>query len=311
MSKVAIVGSGFVGATSAFTLAASGTVTEIVLIDINRNKAIGDALDISHGVPLMRPVDVYAGDYSDVKGSDIVIITAGANQKPGETRLDLVKKNTAIFKEMIPKLLSVNDKALYLIVTNPVDVLTYVTHKISGLPWGRVLGSGTVLDSSRFRFLLSRHCGIDPRNIHGYIIGEHGDSELAAWSLTNVAGVPFTEYCTICKSKCDANFRRKVVDEVRNAAYKIIENKGATYYAVAMAVRRIVEAITRDEKSILTVSSPLSNIYGVSDVALSVPSIVGKNGVESILELPLDDDEIKAFQKSAEIMANVIKELDI
>lgn len=311
MSKVAIVGSGFVGATSAFTLAASGTVTEIVLIDINRNKAMGDALDISHGVPLMRPVDVYAGDYSDAKGSDIVIITAGANQKPGETRLDLVKKNTAIFKEMIPKLLSVNDKALYLIVTNPVDVLTYVTHKISGLPRGRVLGSGTVLDSSRFRFLLSRHCGIDPRNIHGYIIGEHGDSELAAWSLTNVAGVPFTEYCTICKSECDANFRRKVVDEVRNAAYKIIENKGATYYAVAMAVRRIVEAITRDEKSILTVSSPLSNIYGVSDVALSVPSIVGKNGVESILELPLDDDEIKAFQKSAEIMANVIKELDI
>ncbi|RBP39905.1 L-lactate dehydrogenase [Garciella nitratireducens] len=312
MGKVAIIGSGLVGATSAFTLAASSSITEIVLIDINKNKALGDALDISHGIPLMKPVDVYAGDYSDAKGADIIIITAGASQKPGESRLDLVKKNTEIFKGMLPKLLSANDEAVYLIVTNPVDILTYITYKISDLPWGRVLGSGTVLDSSRFRYLLSKHCNIDPRNIHGYIIGEHGDSELAAWSLTNIAGISFQEYCSsICNKNCKPHFKEDVVQDVRNAAYKIIEKKGATYYAVAMAVKRIVEAITRDERSILTVSSPLNGLYGIWDVALSFPSIVGKNGVENILELPLSQEEKKSFQNSAEIMANVIKELRI
>lgn len=311
MSKVSIIGSGFVGATTAFTLALSGTVTDIALIDINKDKAEGDALDISHGVPLISPVNVYAGDYEDAKGSDIIIITAGAAQKPGETRLDLVKKNTSIFKDMITKLLKVNDKAIYLIVTNPVDILTYVTYRISGLPYGRVLGSGTVLDSSRFRYLLSRHCNIDPRNIHGYIIGEHGDTELAAWSITNIAGTPIDNYCNLCGKACEKDFRDEIFEDVVKAAYKIIDKKGATYYAVALAVRRIVEAIFRDENSILTVSSPLSGQYGVTDVALSLPSIVGRSGVLKVLDLPLSDEEIKAFRNSADTMKKIIRELDI
>lgn len=311
MSKVSIIGSGFVGATTAYTLALSGTVTDIVLIDINKDKAEGDALDISHGVPLISPVEVYAGDYEDAKGSDIIIITAGAAQKPGETRLDLVKKNTAIFKDMVAKLLKVNDKAIYLIVTNPVDILTYITYRISGLPYGRVLGSGTVLDSSRFRYLLSRHCNIDPRNIHGYIIGEHGDTELAAWSITNIAGTPIDNYCNLCGKACEKDFRDEIFEDVVKAAYKIIDKKGATYYAVALAVRRIVEAIFRNENSILTVSSPLTGQYGVTDVALSLPSIVGQSGVVKVLDLPLSDEEIKAFRNSADTMKRVIKELDI
>lgn len=311
MNKISIIGSGFVGATTAYTLALSGFVKTIVLIDINKDKAEGDALDISHGVPFISPVEVYAGDYSDVSGSDIIIITAGAAQKPGETRLDLVKRNTMIFKDIVAKLIKVNDTAIYLIVTNPVDILTYVTYKISGLPYGRVLGSGTVLDSARFRYLLSKHCNIDPRNIHGYIIGEHGDSELAAWSITNIAGIPIDNYCNLCGKACEKDFREEIFNNVVRAAYTIIEKKGATYYAVALAVRRIVEAIFRDENSILTVSSPLTGQYGVTNVALSLPSVVGRNGIVNILELPLSQEEIAAFRRSAEVIKSVIQELDI
>ncbi|EGD51142.1 L-lactate dehydrogenase [Thermoanaerobacter ethanolicus JW 200] len=311
MSKISVIGSGFVGATTAYTLALSGIAKTIVLIDINKDKAEGDALDISHGVPFISPVEVYAGDYGDTVGSDIIIITAGAAQKPGETRLDLVKKNTMIFKDIVAKLIKVNDTAIYLIVTNPVDILTYVTYKISGLPYGRVLGSGTVLDSARFRYLLSKHCNIDPRNIHGYIIGEHGDSELAAWSITNIAGIPIDNYCNLCGKVCEKDFREEIFNNVVRAAYTIIEKKGATYYAVALAVRRIVEAILRDENSILTVSSPLTGQYGVTDVALSLPSVVGRNGIVNILELPLSQEEIAAFRRSAEIIKSVIQELDI
>jgi L-lactate dehydrogenase len=311
MSKISIIGSGFVGATTAYTLALSGIAKTIVLIDINKDKAEGDALDISHGVPFISPVELYAGDYSDVSGSDIIIITAGAAQKPGETRLDLVKRNTMIFKDIVAKLIKVNDTAIYLIVTNPVDILTYVTYKISGLPYGRVLGSGTVLDSARFRYLLSKHCNIDPRNIHGYIIGEHGDSELAAWSITNIAGIPIDNYCNLCGKACEKDFREEIFNNVVRAAYTIIEKKGATYYAVALAVRRIVEAIFRDENSILTVSSPLTGQYGVTNVALSLPTVVGRNGIVNILELPLSQEEIAAFRRSAEIIKSVIQELDI
>ncbi|GFR34700.1 L-lactate dehydrogenase [Thermobrachium celere] len=307
MNKVSIIGSGFVGSTTAFSIAMSGIAQEIVLIDINKDKAEGDALDIGHGIPLMSPANIYAGDFKDVKNSEIIIITAGANQKPGETRLDLVKKNVAIFKDMIPKLVEVNKDAIYLIVTNPVDILTYVTLKISGLPKHKVIGSGTVLDSSRFRYLLSSHYGVDPRNVHGYIIGEHGDSEIAAWSLTNVAGAPIDHFCQICEHPCNGKFKEEILEEVRNSAYKIISKKGATYYAVAVAVKRIVECIARDEKSILTVSSVLNGQYGVNDVALSVPTIVGSNGIEKVLELPLSNEEMAKFNKSAEIMRSVLE----
>jgi len=309
MNKISIIGSGFVGSTTAFSLAMSGLTKEIVLIDINKDKAEGDALDIGHGIPLMAPTNIYAGDFNDVKNSDIIIITAGANQKPGETRLDLVKKNASIFKDMIPKLVKINQDAIYLVVTNPVDILTYVTLKISGLPKHKVIGSGTVLDSSRFRYLLSSHYGVDPRNIHGYIIGEHGDSEIATWSLTNIAGTPIDYFCKICNHPCNGKFKEQILDEVRHSAYKIINKKGATYYAVAVAVKRIVECITRDEKSILTVSSVLNGEYGVKDVALSVPTIVGNKGIEKILELPLSSSEIEKFNESAKIMKNVLKDI--
>jgi L-lactate dehydrogenase len=311
MDKVAVVGSGFVGSTTAYTLAISGTVTEIVLIDINAEKALGDALDISHGVPLINPVDVYSGDYSDAKDAKIVIISAGANSKPGETRLELVHKNTAVFKDIIPELLKINSSAIYLIVTNPVDILTYVTQKISGLPPGRVIGSGTLLDSSRFRYLLSKHCNIDPRNIHGYMIGEHGDSELAAWSITNIAGLPIDDYCSLCGSSCDKSIKKEIETKVVKAAYEIIQKKGVTNYAVALAVRRIVECILRDERSILSVSSLLSGQYGLKDVCISLPSIVGIHGVENILELPISEEEVTLFKRSADILSDIIKKINL
>lgn len=309
MNKVAVVGSGLVGSTTAYTLAISGTVTEIVLIDINADKALGDALDISHGLPLINPVDVYSGDYSDAKDAKIIIISAGANSKPEETRLDLAHDNTAIFKNIIPKLLNANSNAIYLIVTNPVDILTYVTQKISDLPTGRVIGSGTLLDSSRFRYLLSKHCNIDPRNIHGYMIGEHGDSELAAWSITNIAGLPVDDYCSLCGNACEKDIRKEIETKVVKAAYEIIQKKGATYYAVALAVRRIVECILRDERSILSVSSLLNGQYGLKNVCISLPSIVGVHGVEKVLELPISDEETTLFKRSADVLSNVLKGL--
>lgn len=309
MNKIAIIGSGLVGSTTAFTLAASATTKEIVLIDIDKDKAIGDALDISHGVPLIRPVEVYAGDYSDAKGADIIIISAGVGQKPGETRLDIVRRNTEVFKSIIPNLVNANNEAVYLIVSNPVDILTYVTYKISELPKNQVIGSGTVLDSSRLKYLLSRKLNIDPRNIHGYIIGEHGDSELAAWSISNVGGIPLEKYCDLNNIDWNDDIKNEIAREVIESAYRILNKKGATYYAVAIAVRRIVESIYRDEKSIFSVSSVLDGQYGLHNVSLSLPSILDGSGVSKILELPLDDNEIREFKESAQIMESVLKDI--
>lgn len=311
MNKIAIIGSGFVGSTSAYALAISGSVNEIALIDINREKAEGDALDIGHGVPLISPVNIYAGDYSDAKGADIIIIAAGLNIKPDESRLALVHKNTEVFKDFLPKVLSVNSDAIYIIVTNPVDILAYVTQKISELPPGKVISSGTLLDSSRFRYLLSQHCKIDPRSIHGYMIGEHGDSELAAWSITNIAGLPIDNFCSICGSACEKELRNEIETKVVKAGYEVMKRKGATYYAVALAVRRIVECILRDERSILSVSSFLDGQYGISDVCISLPSIVGRKGVDRVLELPLSDNEVELFRKSAGILKDIIKEIKL
>lgn len=311
VKKIAIIGAGFVGSTTAYTLMMSGLVSELVLIDINKDKAEGEVMDLNHGMQFVRPVRVYHGDYSDCAGSDIVIITAGANQKPGETRIDLVHKNTAIFKSIITEVKKYTSDCILLVVTNPVDILTYVTWKISGFPVSRVIGSGTVLDTARFRYLLGRHAGIDPRNVHAYIIGEHGDTEVPAWSLTNIAGMTMDEFCRSC-NKCEGQLSKyEIYNEVKNAAYQIIERKGATYYAVALAVKRIVEAILRDENSILTVSSLLEDKYGVSGVCLSLPSIVNSSGISSVLDLPLNSEEISLFRKSAESMKEVIDTLDL
>jgi L-lactate dehydrogenase len=307
--KVTVIGAGFVGSTTAFALMQSSVVNEIVIIDINKDKAEGDALDMSHGVPFMKPLKVTAGDYADAAGSEVVIITAGANQKPNETRIDLLKKNAAIFRNIVGKLTEhITHDTVILVVTNPVDILTYLTYKISGFPYNKVIGSGTVLDTARFRHSLGEHVGVDARNIHAYIIGEHGDTEVAVWSTTTVGQIPMDDYCKSC-SCCEGINKYEIYEKVKNAAYEIIRKKGATYYAVALAVKRIVECIMRDEHSILTVSSLLKGEYGIEDICISVPSIVGKDGVTKVLQLNLNEEEKAALTHSAKELKKHIAEI--
>jgi len=311
INKIAIVGTGFVGSTTAYTLMLSGLISEIVLIDINTRKAEGEAMDMNHGMPFVRPVKIYSGDYPDCKDADIVVITGGANQKPGETRIDLVNKNTAIFKDVIGNIVKYNTECILLVVTNPVDILTYVTYKLSGFPKNRVIGSGTVLDSARFKYMIGEHMGIDPRNVHAYIIGEHGDTEVPTWSLASIAGVSIDDYCKTCNSCDSKNFKKETFENVKNAAYEIIDRKGATYYAVALAVRRIVEAIVRNENSIMTVSSLLEGEYGLNDICLSIPSQINTNGIERIINVPLSEEETRLLGKSADSLKHIISGLDL
>jgi L-lactate dehydrogenase len=307
--KVTVIGAGFVGSTTAFALMQSSVVNEIVIIDINKEKAEGDALDMSHGVPFMKPIRVISGEYQDSTDSEIVIITAGANQKPDETRIDLLKKNAAIFKSIIEQLTKhITHETTILVVTNPVDILAYLTYKLSGFPANKILGSGTVLDTARFRYSLGEHVGIDARNIHAYIIGEHGDTEVAVWSSATVGQIPLDNYCKACNC-CGGVKKYEIYESVKNAAYEIIEKKGATYYAVALAVKRIVECIMRNEHSILTVSSLLTGQYGIDDVYISAPAIVGKEGVTNVLELSLSDDEHSALRHSSDTLKKHIKQI--
>ncbi|NLM36256.1 MAG: L-lactate dehydrogenase [Clostridiales bacterium] len=310
-SKITIIGAGFVGSTTAFAIMNSGLASEIVIVDINKEKAEGEAMDLSHGASFVSPVSIIAGDYKDSANSDIVIITAGANQKPGETRIDLVDKNIKVFKGIIPEVVKYSPNAILLVVSNPVDILSYITYKLSGFPKERVIGSGTVLDTSRLKYLLSKHFNVDARNIHTYIMGEHGDSEIATWSLTNIAGMNVDQYCRKICDGCDGSFKYKIHEEVKNAAYNVIDRKGATYYAVALAIRRIVEAILGDENSILTVSTLLEGQFGVDGLFLGVPAIVGKDGVKKILEVPLNQEELTNFQKSANSLKDVFSNFDI
>lgn len=306
--KISIIGAGFVGATTTYALMLDGLCEELVLVDVNKDKALGEAMDISHGAAFVKPVKVMSGDYEDTKGSDIVVITAGAAQKPGETRLDLVNKNIGIYRQIIPEIVKYSPDSILLVVSNPVDILAYVAYKLSGFPRERVIGSGTVLDTSRFRTLLAEYLDVDARSIHGYIIGEHGDSEIAAWSLTNIAGVNLKEYVSITeKGKGDLSFMEYIPLSVKNAAYEMINTKGYTNYAVALAVRRICEAITGDEKAILTVSSLLDGEYGLKDLYIGIPSIVGKEGVKKVIEVPLKEKEREDFIASAETMKKIIE----
>ncbi len=310
--KISVIGAGYVGATTAYALMLGGLSEEIVIVDLNKNKAIGEAMDIAHGAAFVKPVKVISGDYEDTKDSDIVVITAGAAQKPGESRLDLVNKNIGIFKGLIPEVVKYSPDAIIIVVSNPVDILSYVTYKISGFPKERIIGSGTVLDTSRFRTLLAEYLDVDARSIHGYIMGEHGDSEIAAWSLTNIAGVKLEDYVEITqKEKGDLSFMEYIPISVKNAAYEMINTKGFTNYAVALAVRRICEAITGDEKAILTVSSLLEGEYGLHDLFISVPSVVGKEGIIQAIEVPLNDQEMKDFKASAKTMHEIIEDSNL
>lgn len=304
--KAAIIGCGFVGASSAFSLVHKGLFSELVLIDANHAKAEGEAMDLSHGRPFTSPMKIYAGSYDDIIDCSLIIITAGANQKPGETRLDLVHKNVAIFKSIIPEITKRNFEGILLIVANPVDILTYAALKISGYPKERVLGSGTVLDSARFRYLLSEHLNVDSRSVHAYIIGEHGDSELAVWSSANVSGIGINDFCELRGHYEHDEAMDRIYRTVRDSAYEIIERKGATYYGVAMAVSRIAESIIRNEHSVLPVSSLMEGEYGLTDLCISVPTIVSAKGAEQVLEIPLSQEEKEKLQKSAAELKKVL-----
>jgi L-lactate dehydrogenase len=308
---VAVIGAGNVGATFAYALVLNGLVGEIVLIDVDRDRAEGEAMDINHAVPLSNPVRVWAGDYSDCAGADVVVVTAGTAQRPGETRIDLVKRNAEIFSDVIPSITQHNDTGILLIATNPVDVLTCVAWRLSGFPSERVIGSGTVLDTARFRYLLSEYLELDPRNVHAYVVGEHGDSEVPIWSLANVAGMRLDEYCR--REKCDigADVRERISHQVRDAAYEVIERKGATYYAVAVALVRIVESVLRDQHTVLSVSNLVPGFYGIGDIYLSLPAVIGRGGVERVVHLALDQAETEALRESASVLRGVLEELEL
>lgn len=310
-NKISIIGAGFVGSTSAFAIMDAGLASDIVLVDVNHQKAEAEAMDLSHGAAFVKTVSITAGTMADTKDSDLIIITAGIGPKPGETRLDILNKNIPIFKDIVPQLVRYSPNSILLVVSNPVDILTYVTYKYSGFPANRVFGSGTVLDTSRFKSFLSKKFEIDARNIHAYIIGEHGDSEIATWSLTKIAGMSVDEYCSTVADNCGVNFKKEITDDVKNAAYEIINRKGYTNYAVALAVRRIVEALLRDEQSILTVSSLFSGEEGINDVYMAMPCVIGRQGITRILPVPLADDEKKQLRTSADILKDILKQADL
>jgi L-lactate dehydrogenase len=309
--RVVVVGAGHVGATFAYALLLSGLAAEITLIDQDPARAEGEAMDLNHAISFSHPTRVWAGDFSDCAGAIVTIIAAGASQKPGETRLDLVKKNAAIFGQIVPEIVRHNPNGILLIATNPVDVLTYTTWKLSGLPAPRVIGSGTILDTSRFRYLLSQHFGVDPRSVHAFIIGEHGDSEVPVWSLANIAGMRLRAFCAAQGFAYDRAAMNEIFRQTRDAAYHIIERKGATYYAVAAGMMRLVEAILRDQNTVLSVSSLIDGHYGISDVCLSLPAVINRNGVERILRLQLSDHEIRALQHSSEVLKASFAELNL
>lgn len=306
INKISIIGAGFVGSATTLTMATSTLASHIVLVDVNRKKAEGEILDIAHGASFLKSLELTAGDYKDTENSDIVIVTAGAAQKSGETRLDLIQKNVEIFKSIIPQVVRYSPNAILLIVANPVDILTYVAYKLSGLPSNRVIGSGTVLDTSRLRYNLSEEFDIDARNIHGYIIGEHGDSEFPIWSSLTVGPLSFSDYCKI-EGLNENDVKERVSKSVERAAYEIIDRKGYTNYAIALAVRRICEAILRDEKSILTVSTYNS----VDDMYYSVPSIIGRTGQLMRVLPKLNEEEQKLLNNSKKILKDVIDKIQL
>ncbi len=309
--KVAIIGCGFVGSSIAFSLMQRGLFTEMVLLDVDGAKAEGEAMDLSHGLPYIASMDIRAGTYDDIGDCALVVITAGVNQKQGETRLDLIGKNVAILKNIIPQITSRGFEGILLIVSNPVDVLTYAAYRISGYPKRRVIGSGTVLDTARLKYLLGERLRVDSRSVHAFIIGEHGDSELAVWSGANVSGVDLPAFFQLQGQKDAQTALQEIYEGVRDSAYEIIARKGATYYGIAMAVARIADSIVKDERAVLPVSVLLEGQYDLQGLCLSIPSIIGRNGLEQVLEIPLDQGERRALECSAQQLRKVIREMEL
>lgn len=309
--KIAVIGCGFVGSATAFSLMQSGLFSEIVLIDADEEKAEGEAMDISHGIPFIRHMKIYAGNYDEIVDAAIIVITAGAGQKPGESRLDLVHKNIQIFKNIIPEISKRDCRGILLVVANPVDILTQVTLKLSGFPENRVIGSGTVLDTARLKYQLGEQLEVDSRSVHAFIIGEHGDSEIAAWSSANISGIQLKQFSEMRGLYEYEKVTKEIEKKVKNSAYEIIDRKRATYYGVAMAVKRICEVITRDEKSILPISSMMHGEYGIENVVLSMPAIVGKDGLEARVPIPLNWDERERLRDSAKMLQKILSECEI
>lgn len=308
--KVVVIGAGSVGSTYIYALMHTGLAGEIVIVDIDKKRVEGEVMDLSHGLSYVPPVVVRSGDYSDCKDASLIVLTAGAKQTPGQSRLELIQKNTDIVRDICRQIKDIGSKAVFVMVANPVDPLTYTAIKELGWERGRVFGSGTVLDSARFRYTLSRHCGIDAHNIHGYILGEHGDSEVPAWSMTHIAGVSIRDYCPIC-GKCNdyEAEHKKIAQQVKDSAYHIIDYKGATYYAIGLALVRISGAVLRDEHSVLTVSSLLTGEYGLDDVCLSVPCVVSEDGIEKIITANLTDYEKKALENSSQTIKQTLEKV--
>lgn len=309
--KIAVVGAGFVGTTFAYSLLIHGLASQIVIIDINQEKAEGEVMDLNHGMPFAYPARIWAGDYSDCRDADIVVVAVDKGQKIQQSRLELAEGNFQVLKQIIPNITRYNSEGILLVVTNPLDVMTHVALKLSGFPKNRVIGSGTILDTARLRYLLGEHLQVDPRNVHAYIIGEHGDSEVPVWSLANVAGIRLKDYCPICKVPYNPDDLNDLFLKVKNAGYEIMKRKGRTNYGVALGLTKIVESIIRDENAISTVSCFLEDYHGVSDVCLSVPVILNRTGVKEVIKLPLNDEEITAFQKSAVTVKKVVHSLEL
>ncbi len=308
-SKVVVVGAGKVGSTVAYTIMMNNLTSEIVLVDVDRNRARGEALDMSHGIAYFKQVLIRDGDFDDCADADVIVISAGIGRQPGQTRIDLARTNVAVTRDIVARIMKYASNPLIVVISNPVDVLTYLVQKESGLRPGRVIGSGTTLDTGRFRYLLSQHCQVDVRNVHAYIIGEHGDSEVPVWSRASIASKPFDEYCEDCPKRCQNINRQVMFEQTRDGGAEIIKMKGSTFYGVAQAATRIVGAISGDENSVLTVSSVLTGQYGITDVALSLPSIVNHNGIDRYLDIRISDEETQQLLQSAEKLKAVIREV--
>ena len=309
--KIVIVGAGSVGTTFAYSLLIRGLASQIAIIDVNRERAEGEVMDLNHGMPFAQPVRIWAGDYSDCRNADIVVISVDKGQKIEQSRLELAQGNFELLKQIVPSITEYNNECVLLVVTNPLDVMTYAALKLSHFPKNRVIGSGTILDTARLRYLLGERLQVDPRNIHAYIIGEHGDSEVPVWSLANVAGIRLKDYYPLAKVPYDPVELDSLFLRVRSAGYEIIKRKGRTFYAVAMGITKIVESIIRNENAVSTVSCLLEDYYGVSDICLSIPVILNRTGIKEIIRLPLDEKEVADFQKSAATIKSVTDSLGI
>jgi L-lactate dehydrogenase len=307
--KVGLVGTGLVGSSFAYALMQRGIASELMLVDANAEKAVGEMMDLNHGLSFTKPMKISAGNYSDLSGAKVVVITAGTSQKPGETRLDLLSRNAAIFRSIIPQVVEHNPNGIILITTNPVDILTYISLKESGLSPMKVFGSGTILDTSRFRFLLGQYYGVDTRSVHSYIVGEHGDSEIPIWSMANIGGVRLQEFAPLKNKRYNQEEMNKLFVSVRDAAYEIIKRKGSTYYAIGLGLLSIVEAILGNYRSVLSVSTLMTGQYGVQDICLSLPCVVGENGVEEILTLTMNEEEEQGFRSSAAKLKTTLETL--